>query len=220
MNKKEFYEKRAQSYTIFDRQGFTRYNRALKLADIHGSVKVLDVACKHAFLLDLLQEKHLACDYYGIDISEKVIENLRDKKGTFKVCDVMHELPFEDRTFDYIFCLELIEHVENPTLLLNQLKRVLKDDGVLILSTPNPYNWLYIIAELFKIPDYEGHITSFTFQNIHKLADFCGLKVEQKLGTYALLPYTPHGIKTGNYCLFPSTLTFLAMSYIYRIRKQ
>jgi len=219
MNKKQFYEKRAESYTKFDRQGFARYRRALKLANVQSGAKVLDVACKHAFLCDLLDKKGLNCDYCGIDISEKVIENLKHKKGSFQVCDVMQGLPFEDGTFDYIFCLELIEHVENPTFLLNQFKRALKDDGVLILSTPNPYNWLSITAELFKIPDNEGHIAAFPFQNIRKLADFCGLKIEKKLGTYVLLPYTPHGIKTGNYLMFPSSLTFLAMSYIYRLRK-
>lgn len=219
MDKKEFYENRAESYTKFDKQGFTRYHRALKLANIQNGAKILDVGCKHAFLCDFLTEKGFDCDYYGVDISEKVIENLKRKKGSFQVCDVMKGLPFEDGKFDYIFCLELLEHVDNPTFLLNQFKRVLKNDGILLLSTPNPYNWLYILAELLRFPDTEGHIMSFTFQNICRLVDFCGFRVKKRIGTYALMPYTLHGIRTGNYLMFPGSLTFLAMSYIYKLRK-
>lgn len=219
MDKKEFYEKRAESYTKFDKQGFTRYSRALKLVNIQSGAKILDVGCKHAFLCDFLTQKGINCDYYGIDISEKVIENLKSKKGNFQVCDVMQALPFDSGKFNYIFCFELIEHVENPTFLLNQFKRVLKDNGVLLLSTPNPYNWIYFLAELLKVPDIEGHIHSFTRQNMGRLTDFCGFEIEERLGTYALLPYTLHGIRTGNYLMFPSSSALLAISYIYKLRK-
>ncbi|MBU1260238.1 MAG: class I SAM-dependent methyltransferase [Planctomycetes bacterium] len=219
MNKKEFYEKRAESYTKFDKQGFTRYSRALKLVNIQNGAKILDVGCKHAFLCDFLAKKGIDCDYNGLDISEKVIENLKHKKGSFQVCDVMKGLPFEDNKFDYIFCFELIEHVENPTFLLNQFKRILKDNGVLLLSAPNPYNWIYLLVELLKSPDTEGHIHSFTRQNMGRVADFCGFNIEKRLGTYAILPYTLHGIRTGNYLMFPSSSAFLATSYIYKLGK-
>jgi 2-polyprenyl-3-methyl-5-hydroxy-6-metoxy-1,4-benzoquinol methylase len=219
MDKKEFYEKRAESYTKFDKQGFTRYTRALKLVDIKSGSKILDVGCKHAFLIDLLAEKGIEVDYYGIDISEKVIESLKSKKGTFQVCDIMKGLPFDSEKFDYIFCLEVIEHVESPTLLLNQFNRVLKKDGVLMLSVPNVYNWICIVAEMFKFPDTEGHIQAFTRQNIYKIADFAGYKIEKRIGTYSILPYTLHGIRTGHYLMFPSSLQFLAMSYIYKLTK-
>jgi len=219
MNKKEFYEWKADSYTEFDRKGFARYQRALKLANVRSGAKVLDIGCKHAFLCDYLAEKGMNCDYYGLDISGKVIESVKHKKGTFQTCDIMKGLPFGDGQFDYIFCLEVLEHVENPTFLLNQFERVLKDDGMLLLSVPNPYEWLSILAELLRFPETEGHIASFTFQNISKILDFCGLKVEKRLGTYTVLPYTLHGVRKGNYLMFPTSLTFLASSFVYRIRK-
>jgi SAM-dependent methyltransferase len=219
MDKKQFYEKRAESYTKFDRQGFARYQRALKLADIQNGAKILDIGCKHAFLCDFLAKKGINCDYHGIDISEKVIESLKDKKGSFQVCDVMKGLPFDSNKFDYIFCLEVLEHVENPTFLLTQFNRVLKNNGVLLLSTPNPYNWLSIIAELFKFPDTEGHIHFFNYQSMNRLVDFCGLKIERRLGTYAVIPYTLHGVRNENYIMFPTSLIPLATSYIYKLRK-
>jgi 2-polyprenyl-3-methyl-5-hydroxy-6-metoxy-1,4-benzoquinol methylase len=219
MDKKQFYERRAESYTKFDRQGFARYRRALKLADIKNGAKILDIGCKHAFLSDFLTEKEIDCDYHGIDISEKVIESVKHKKGTFQTCDIMKGLPFDSCKFDYIFCLEVLEHVENPTFLLNQFNRVLKDDGVVLLSVPNPYEWICVLGEMLGFPDTEGHIMFFTFQSMRRLLDFCGFKVEKRLGTYGILPYTLHGIRTGNYLMYPTSLTFLATSFIHKIRK-
>ena len=210
--KKEFYENRAKLYTEFDKQGFIRYQRALRLVGIKNGDRILDIGCKHAYLSDLISNQGLNCEYYGLDISQKVIDDLKSKKGDFRVCDIMEGLPFENKKFDYIFCLEVIEHVENPTFLLNQFQNVLKDNGTLLLSTPNPYCWLTMIGELFNYPEMEGHIHSFTLKNIKRLADFCGFKIEKRIGTYSTLPYTPRGIKKGNYLMFSTNLLFLTIN--------
>ena len=219
MNKKEFYEKRAERYIDFDKQGYLRYLRALVLVKIKSGARVLDVGCKHAYLRDILNERELDCDYYGVDISEKVINSIKDEKGNFQVCDVMRGLPFEEEQFDYIFCLELLEHVENPTFLLKELHRTLAKKGTLLLSVPNPYNWIAILANIMKQPGSEGHIHSFSFRDLQTLLKFTGFSIEGKIGTYALLPYTRHGIKEGHYFMFRSSSFFLATSFIYRIDK-
>jgi len=48
---------------------------------------------------------------------------------------------------------------------------------------------------------------------------FTEFSIIGRIGTYGLLPYTPHGIKDGNYFLFKTNFFFLATSYIYRIKK-
>lgn len=48
--------------------------------------------------------------------------------------------PFSDGAFDYIVCLEMIEHVENPFALLREFRRILRPRGTIILSTPNILN--------------------------------------------------------------------------------
>jgi SAM-dependent methyltransferase len=48
--------------------------------------------------------------------------------------------PFADGAFDYIVCLEMIEHVENPFALLREFQRILRPGGTIILSTPNILN--------------------------------------------------------------------------------
>lgn len=72
-----------------------------------------------------------------------------------------HSLPFKDEEFEYILCTEVLEHLKNPSKAVSEMKRVLKNDGVLILTTrfvypihdtPRDY-WRftkYGLRELFK----------------------------------------------------------------------
>src|SRR5436190_17788367 len=45
------------------------------------------------------------------------------------------ELPFKDNSFDLIFCLETLEHAKRPWLVATELKRILKKEGILIVSS-------------------------------------------------------------------------------------
>ena len=220
MKKKEFYERRAERYTGFDKQGHLRYQRALDLIELADGASILDVGCKHAHLLDIIQKKHFQCSYDGVDISESVIENLKGKGGRFHQHDLMQMLPFGDGTFDFVFCMEVLEHVENPTFVLSEFHRVLKKDGCMLLSVPNVYNWLTLIANIFKLPAREGHIHSFTHLEMRTLLDFSGFKITKKIGTYGLMPYTFHGIKNNNYLMFKTNLLFFTLSSIYKIAKK
>lgn len=59
----------------------------------------------------------------------------------FKEIDFNKEaLPYDDDYFDYVSCLELIEHLENPQSIIRKAYRVLKPGGVFILTTPNILN--------------------------------------------------------------------------------
>lgn len=58
----------------------------------------------------------------------------------FKRCDVTERLPFDDQSFDYVVFLEIIEHLRNPYSVVQELNRILKPQGQLVLSTPNILN--------------------------------------------------------------------------------
>src|SRR3989442_436789 len=54
--------------------------------------------------------------------------------------DLNEKLPFSDRSFDYVTCLEGLEHIENPQQAMREFARVLKPGGHLIVSVPNILN--------------------------------------------------------------------------------
>lgn len=52
-------------------------------------------------------------------------------------CDLNGRIPFDDASFDVCFSIEVIEHLNNPQNIINEVHRILKPDGMLFLSTPN-----------------------------------------------------------------------------------
>ena len=70
------------------------------------------------------------------------------------------ELPFDDRAFDYLTCLEGLEHIENPQQAIREFTRVLKPGGHLIVSVPNILN----IEERLKwlLYGYTSHFKPIT----------------------------------------------------------
>ncbi len=77
--------------------------------------------------------------------------NFKETDATWIVVDIernfypniladVHNLPFKNNIFNCIKCTELLEHVENPDMLIKEITRVLKPSGSLILSVPFNFN--------------------------------------------------------------------------------
>ena len=102
--------------------------------------RVLDAACGSGYGSKMLAEK--AESVIGIDISEETIQYACDNYLTSNVefmVGSIEKLLFEDNFFDVVVSFETIEHVNEQiqNSFLKEIKRVLKDDGILIMSTPD-----------------------------------------------------------------------------------
>ncbi|MBL1140649.1 MAG: class I SAM-dependent methyltransferase [Proteobacteria bacterium] len=117
--------------------------------------KILDIGCGNARDIAYILEQ--GAEIIGIDISEgmileakKDLEKLGYKNVTLEVGDATN-LAYADNQFDKVLCSEVIEHIPNADKALNEMWRILKPGGHLILSTPNPNSWYgfdrYIIWE-------------------------------------------------------------------------
>ncbi len=84
-------------------------------------------------------------------------------------CDLNQQLPFVSESFDYVTCVEGIEHLQNPFHLIGEFARVLRGGGHLVLTTPNimvlSSRWRYLLTGFFnKFPrplDENRHDPSF-----------------------------------------------------------
>ena len=111
--------------------------------------KVLDVGCKWAVIYQYL--KHKDIEYTGFDFSEESLK-LAEKKAqncTFVLGDA-YKLPFKANSFDYVIFTEIIEHFENPGLVLKECLRVLKKGGKIIGTTPNATEVIRVVKALFR----------------------------------------------------------------------
>lgn len=106
-----------------------------------GIKKLLDLGCGEGGFLKICQEK--GWSGFGIDISAYALKKARKKvKAKFLKADLTKEtLPYPDQFFEAVVSFDLVEHLENPDLVLQEARRVLKKDGLLFFTTPNGGYW-------------------------------------------------------------------------------
>lgn len=113
--------------------------RYLWAAQMAEGREVLDAGCGTGYGTEILAEAG-ARHVVGVDISQDAIEHAQSSSarsaGEFVIGD-LHQLPFDDATFDLTVCFEAIEHVEDQQLAISELRRVLRQTGVLAISSPN-----------------------------------------------------------------------------------
>jgi SAM-dependent methyltransferase len=149
-----------------------RYALALELAK---GKRVLDIASGEGYGTNLIAS--VAKSVIGADLSEATIANARKKYKNnnnldFVVGDAT-KLPFESNTFDLVVSFETIEHHDQHEMMLSEIKRVLTDDGTLIMSTPDKYQYSdipnyrnpYHVKEPYE-NEYKSLISSFFEYNI------------------------------------------------------
>jgi len=98
--------------------------------------RVLDLGCGNGRIFELLKDKQV--DYYGIDVSEKLIDIAKKNypKAKFIVGDALN-LPFSNSFFDAVFSIAVIHQIpsnELRSVFLKEAKRVLKPNGRMILT--------------------------------------------------------------------------------------
>ncbi|OGZ33750.1 MAG: hypothetical protein A2174_01610 [Candidatus Portnoybacteria bacterium RBG_13_41_18] len=132
---RESYDKIAE---VFSRTRKSVWEEFKPLAEYaHAGDRVLDLGCGNGRLVDLFKGRPI--EYFGIDNSTKLIGIAKSKYPTqeFQVFDGLR-IPFEDNYFDKIYCIAVLHHIPGKELrqeFLNEVGRVLKSEGKLILTT-------------------------------------------------------------------------------------
>lgn len=108
------------------------HDKVIELMAKEEKGKLLDIPSGEGRLAYLL--KHQGFEVLAGDIDEKVF---KIPGIGFQRIDLNARLPFEPECFDYVTCIEGIEHIENSYHLLREFARALKRGGKLVLSTPN-----------------------------------------------------------------------------------
>jgi len=102
------------------------------------NVRILDIGC--GFGESLAYHRARGCDVYGVEADEN-IRRIADAHG-FKVqVGLFDPAHYPPASFDYVTMDQVIEHVADPLLTLQDIAQVLKVGGRAILSTPNASGW-------------------------------------------------------------------------------
>lgn len=119
-----------------------RFDKVLKIASRLKCERLLDIGCGDGTFTILLKESLKAKEVAGIEISQEAIAAAKEKGITAYHLDIdKSPFPFANDYFDVVYCGEIIEHVFDTDHLLNEVHRILKPDGIAILTTPNLAGW-------------------------------------------------------------------------------
>ncbi|MEK3838557.1 class I SAM-dependent methyltransferase [Paenibacillus sp. FSL R7-0128] len=135
-----------------------RYNAIMEMA---SGKNILDIACGEGFGTAILARK--AAHVWGVDISDEAINYAKERYNRYNLNykqGSVENLDFEDDFFDMIVSFETIEHVDEviQDKFLKETNRVLKNNGILVMSTPDKY--LYS-----DVPNHRNpyHVKEFYF---------------------------------------------------------
>lgn len=106
-----------------------------------GITKILDFGCGSGALQEQFERK-FNVKTYGIDTSKKAIEYCQKRGLTrIKIFDGKI-IPFKENSFDMVAAIDVLEHIKNDSFSLEEIKRVLKKNGLAILLVPaHPRLW-------------------------------------------------------------------------------
>jgi ubiquinone/menaquinone biosynthesis C-methylase UbiE len=138
------------------------------------TVDLLDIGCADGLMLGRLKYELELGKAFGIDPSRELI-GLNKDLGVNLLEGVAENLPFGSNEFDVITALAVIEHIGDIEKVLYECRRVLRDRGIIIISTPNPF--FDKIATLLGYFKKGEHVNKFSVKKLRTLFESRDYKI-------------------------------------------
>ena len=184
----------------------TRYREAIEtfgLSETHRKViawvspgsSVLEVGCASGYVGKILIETK-GCRVTGIEVDPHAAREARGN-GLTVVEGSLEDPQFRasvNERFDFVLATDVLEHMRDPAVVLDDFKRWLSPQGRAIIAVPNVATW-QIRNQLFFRGDFEyqetgildrTHLHFFTWNTLHKLVESQGWTVADTMEEWAL----------------------------------
>lgn len=188
------------------------------------NIRILDLGCGKGEVSRYISEEN---SVYGLDISKIALKEGKAYMDTAVVGDA-EKLPFKDQVFDLVLFSESIYYLDDPIVSLKEIRRVLKPEGVLVLTcgTANaPSLWpmlllLKMLNRTIRIHTSNGaywKTERYTTLKLRKILMSAGFRIEKQIGYFFYIPFLkrerfiPLMIKLGEFLpMFSSYVFFFA----------
>jgi ubiquinone/menaquinone biosynthesis C-methylase UbiE len=152
--------------------------RPVLIAEIGRGARIFDVGGHDGFISHRLMKLIPGLDITVIDTDNSALQTAKEQDLQAVQASALH-LPIEDNYLDVILCLDLIEHLEEEQLLMQEISRALKDGGKLILTTPSQNGVSFPClskAKNAKIARDWGHVRDgYSLEQIRRLLSLYNL---------------------------------------------
>ncbi len=138
--------------------------------------RALDIGCGNGTFLSYL--KHHGWEVQGVDMSRQAANVAKEYFDIDVFVGGLAEAPFSDQCFDYINMSHVLEHVREPRQTIEEVRRLLKDDGILYIEVPNYESFgCESGGEFWFALDAPRHLLSFSPNSLGTLLSLCGFRI-------------------------------------------
>ena len=146
------------------------------------SPKILDIGCSTGSFLSFAKEMGFVTT--GVEPSQKLSDHAKSNGHEIVNSDFLPDL-FLNESFDIITCFDVIEHVSDPKVFLQNVVSLMSPTSYLLIKTPNMNslwaNLTFLVSRKFRLPSSvltpPHHVHNFTNQSLDYLANLEGLKL-------------------------------------------
>jgi ubiquinone/menaquinone biosynthesis C-methylase UbiE len=146
------------------------------------NLKLLDIGCGEGHFTDVIKKEFPNFEVHGLDYSVSAIDFAHKKFPDIKfVTANAYYPPYQNEYFDIVVCNNLWEHVPDPLKMLRAMSRVLKPNGLVIISTPSRYRFSNLIKvmvgqEIAFMSSY--HVTEYSIGQVKEQLRWENFKTE------------------------------------------
>ena len=154
-----------------------------RLGVLERPSRVLDVGCGYGFLLERLRNRGWQ-NPVGVELSDYEAAYARDELGV----DVRNSLAeVDERGFDLLLALEVVEHILNPVAFLREIASTVRPGGTVVIGTDNFRSWpIQAMGTAFPKWIPHEHISLFDAATLPILVEMAGLRLER---TFSFTPW-------------------------------
>jgi 2-polyprenyl-3-methyl-5-hydroxy-6-metoxy-1,4-benzoquinol methylase len=151
-----------------DKDYIREYVRRIAAAKPPQGAKLLDIGCAYGHYVQ--EAGNQGYDAYGceltiecLDYARKVLKLPHIDKG------LLSDIKYKSKFFDVIMLHHVFEHVPDPHVLLPEIKRILKDDGILIITVPNVNSVRKLHSRKLRFHIPIQHVFHYDVKSVHRL---------------------------------------------------
>jgi SAM-dependent methyltransferase len=188
------YDRYAEDAALYERT-FARRLKLIRRFKPRG--RLLDIGCGFGYFLSVA--RRAGYEPHGLDLSAYAVERSRAalSPGTVRQGSLAPGL-YPEKYFDVVTMFDLFEHVYHPREFARTLYAVTKDDGVVVITTPNQRSLLARVSGRrwvsYKIPEHVFYYTPETLSRT--VAPWFEVAHERSDGQYCTLEFLAERVKT------------------------
>jgi len=181
-----FYESIAARFEALDHPDDLRRRLAVVFDECLGRTSLagkwtLDAGCGYGAFSSVAAQRGAAV--VSVDIGERLVGRAITRAASRGVVADAGRLAFRDESFDIVISSEMIEHTDAPQQTVQELARVLRGGGLLVLTTPNRvWQWPVRMASRLGLRPFHGLENFVAWGRVERLCSAAGLEVLVHLG--------------------------------------